>query len=54
MKRECPLCGEQMELRTSQSETLVPGNPRPTVVTAREWICPDCEYFEEAGLDDED
>ena len=30
------------------------GDPKPTVYAVQEWFCPDCEYFEEAGVDDED
>jgi hypothetical protein len=31
-------------------ETLVrvPGNPQVTRRNSAEWICPDCDYFEEA------
>ena len=25
-----------------------PGNPDATTCTTREWVCPDCDYFEEA------
>jgi uncharacterized protein with PIN domain len=46
--KECPLCGGSMQLKRRQSVTQVPGNPRPTVQQTAEWICPDCEYFEEA------
>jgi len=53
-KKECPLCGELMDRRDTQTATQVPGNPKPTVHTVHEWVCPDCEYFEEAGVDDED
>jgi C4-type Zn-finger protein len=53
-RKECPLCGELMTLRDTKSTTQIPGNPKPTVVTVREWFCPDCEYFEEAGVGDED
>ena len=37
-----------MKIKESQTVTLVPGNPRPTTRTTREWVCPDCDYFEEA------
>ena len=26
----------------------VHGNPKPTTKRAREWVCPDCDYFEDA------
>ena len=45
--RECPLCGGTMRLKESQTVTQIPGNPKPTTLTQREWICPDCDYSEE-------
>jgi hypothetical protein len=53
-QKECPLCGELMKLRDTKATTQIPGNPKPTVHTLREWFCTDCEYFEEAGAGDED
>jgi acetone carboxylase gamma subunit len=38
-----------MRLKESQAVTQIPGNPAPTVRQLREWICPDCDYFEEPG-----
>lgn len=46
--RECPLCGTTMRLVEKQTVVQVPGNPKATTRTEREWICPDCDYFEEA------
>jgi rubredoxin len=46
--RECPLCGGTMKLRVSETPVQVPGNPSATPRVSREWICPDCDYFEEA------
>jgi acetone carboxylase gamma subunit len=37
-----------MRLSTGQSVTQVPGNPSATTRELREWICPDCDYYEEA------
>jgi hypothetical protein len=37
-----------MKLRERQSVVKVPGNPSATARTLHEWICPDCDYFEEA------
>jgi transposase len=36
------MCGGTMRLR---------GNPRATTQTSQEWVCPDCDYFEEADGD---
>lgn len=46
--RECPLCGAMMRLHERQTMTRVPGNPTPAARITREWICPDCDYFEDA------
>jgi rubredoxin len=46
--RECPLCGATMRLHVKESAVLVPGNPRPSTTKWQEWVCPDCDYFEEA------
>ena len=46
--KECPLCGGTMKLSVKESVVLVPGNPKPSASKTREWICPDCDYFEEA------
>jgi len=46
--KECPLCGTTMRLKRSETPVQVPGNPRPTTRRTVEWICPDCDYYEEA------
>jgi rubredoxin len=47
-RRECPLCGGTMHLKRTQSPLHVPGNPKPTMQITTEWMCPDCDYFEDA------
>jgi len=37
-----------MRLRETETTVQVPGNPRPTTRVVREWVCPECDYFEEA------
>jgi hypothetical protein len=32
----------------TETVVRVPGNPNATTRTTREWVCPDCDYFEEA------
>ncbi len=51
--KECPLCGETMRLsiRESAQDTTGAGT-RPVRIT-REWICPECDYFEEAEPEEE-
>jgi hypothetical protein len=46
--KECPMCGGTMNIRHTESTVQVPGNPRATTRASTEWICPDCDYFEEA------
>jgi ssDNA-binding Zn-finger/Zn-ribbon topoisomerase 1 len=46
--KECPLCGGTMKIRESKTVTRVPGNPNATTRSTWEWLCPDCDYFEEA------
>ncbi len=46
--RECPLCGSNMRLKHTDRVVQVPGNPQATKQTTAEWICPECDYFEEA------
>jgi len=45
--RECPLCGTTMRLKLTETIVQIPGNPKPTRAPSREWICPECDYFEE-------
>jgi hypothetical protein len=49
--RDCPLCGAAMRLKQTQQIVHVPGNPQATKRTTAEWICPECDYFEEAEKD---
>jgi hypothetical protein len=45
---DCPLCGSSMRLTEI---VRVPGNPKDTIRITAEWVCPDCDYFEEAEGD---
>jgi hypothetical protein len=40
-----------MQLKQTQNVVRVPGNPQATPRTSPEWVCPECDYFEE--IDDE-
>jgi len=46
--KDCPLCGGTMTLKERTAVTRVPGNPQATTHVTREWVCSDCDYFEEA------
>jgi hypothetical protein len=52
--RDCPLCGGTMQLKRSETPVQIAGNPKPTLRVNLEWVCPDCDYFEEAegGVED--
>ena len=47
-QRECPMCGATMVLKHRQEPVRVPGTPKVIKRTTPEWVCPDCDYFEEA------
>ena len=41
------MCGGTMSLKTHQQVVQIPGNPQATKRPVQEWVCPDCDYFEE-------
>ena len=45
--KECPMCGETMTLRERTTTDRVPGTSQTQTTTLHEWVCPDCDYFEE-------
>ena len=51
--KECPMCGGSMQLKRTQSAVRVPGNPKLSTPITNEWICSDCDYFEEAEAEKE-
>ena len=42
------MCGETMRLSERQVQEHIPGHTESTARHVREWICPECDYFEEA------
>jgi len=46
--RECPLCTATMRLVTRQETMQMPGTSQTRTTTYDEWVCPECDYFEEA------
>jgi C4-type Zn-finger protein len=51
MTRECPQCGEFMRLSTREEVRQIPGTSQILRQPIHEWICPECDYFEEADRD---
>ena len=37
-----------MRLKESKTVVQIHGNPTPSTTRVREWVCPDCDYFEDA------
>lgn len=46
--KECPLCGSRMRLHTREQTLRVPGSREPKISRVSEWVCPECDYFEDA------
>jgi len=46
--KECPVCGERMRLHTREQTDRVPGTREVKSKSIREWVCPECNHFEEA------
>jgi transposase len=46
--KECPMCGEMMRLREHEVPQATPGTPQTNTTRIREWVCPECDYFEDA------
>ena len=46
--RECPMCGGTMRLKIRTVVARIPGQHDVPAKTSAEWVCPDCDYFEEA------
>ena len=46
-ERECPKCGETMRLREREVIDRVPGTSQTKTTKYREWVCPECDYFED-------
>ena len=47
-QRECPVCGERMRIQTREQTDRVPGTREVKTRAVREWVCPECDHFEEA------
>lgn len=41
------MCGEPMQQRVREIVERVPGTPQTSRTKSTEWVCPECDYFEE-------
>ena len=46
------MCGESMRLETRQQTDTLPGSGQTARREVREWVCPECDYWEEAESGD--
>jgi hypothetical protein len=51
--KDCPLCGERMRLVAREVRDQIPGLGQSAARQLREWVCPECDYFEEAEAGEE-
>jgi hypothetical protein len=54
MTKECPLCGTFMKLVIRQNVSRVPGTTQEVKSVSKEWVCPECDYFEDEEGSGED
>lgn len=45
--KECPLCGERMRRKDMDLVDRIPGTGESAPRQVSEWVCPECDYFEE-------
>lgn len=50
-RKECPLCGEVMRLKTREMIDRIPGQSQVVRHEVREWICPECDFFEDVDAE---
>lgn len=46
--KECPMCGEMMKLHEREVVDRLPGSTQANTARFSEWVCSECDYFEEA------
>ena len=42
------MCGESMRLTVRDVPNALPGRGQGSVRVVREWVCPECDHFEDA------
>jgi hypothetical protein len=46
-EKECPVCGGPMRRREHKQVDRIPGTKESNARAVSEWVCPECDYFEE-------
>jgi hypothetical protein len=46
------MCGEFMRLEERTQTDRIPGTNEMSTRTMQEWVCPECDYFEEQVTDE--
>ena len=46
--KDCPMCGEPMRLTERETTDRIPGTMDTKTSKYEEWVCPECDHFEEA------
>lgn len=50
--KECPLCGETMRKIDREEVDRIPGSSEVKRRKTAEWVCAECEHFEEVEPDE--
>jgi hypothetical protein len=50
--KDCPLCGERMRRKDLELVDFIPGTAEEKRKKLSEWVCPECDYFEELEKDE--
>ena len=46
------MCGEVMRVRLAERTDVIPGTHQVVKREYREWICPECDYFEDVEAEE--
>lgn len=52
--KDCPMCGDVMHLKETEVTDRVPGTSQLKTSKNLEWVCPECDYFEDWEEEDAD
>lgn len=52
LSKDCPHCGETMGLVERELTDRIPGTSETKKRKVIEWVCPECDHFEEAEPED--